>query len=48
VREAAVGERLPDLVHRVASDDGPLAAIIFEHADRTLAKDGGRNANALD
>jgi len=34
---------LADLVRQVAPDDGPLAEIILERADRLLAAAGGRN-----
>ena len=41
------GRGLDDLVHQVAPDDGPLAEILRERADRTLAVDGGRECKRV-
>jgi len=41
------GKRLADLIWHVAPDNGPLAEILRERADRILAKDGGRLCERL-
>jgi hypothetical protein len=38
---------LPDLVHQVAQDDRALAEILWERADRILARDGGRECKRI-